>query len=183
MSDATDRHFERRRKVLDEHRAIAWDYDGTLYRGVNSSFFWRYIEATPNTAHAIVTFRGVEQTSDLDGWRGSIVCCPAGLWEAYKGAGIPAGSWFRAIDGTDAQRHAARLHCERRGIAPEHVTDFLMWKAKQAQRLGCTALVDDRPDLVMIGCEKNRIKFYDARSVVFGWPDKSLKNIGSFQPN
>lgn len=133
-----------RNESLDPHEAIAWDVDQTLINGPNSEFFCRYIRGNPHKRHFVVTFRTphswAEQALEQIRENGvdprfisGVSSVPEHLFEAF------------------AQRHVT--------IDAARLLEFNHWKGMEAARLGCSVLVDDMEEHVILGCQRHRVKF------------------------
>jgi phosphoglycolate phosphatase-like HAD superfamily hydrolase len=129
--------------VLDSHKAIAWDIDGTLIDNVNSPFLRDYIRAHRGKRHHVVTHRRVGYGH---------------LTEAMlAGHGLTPG----IIAGVHYCPDAYRDAYEHNGD-PELVALFHAWKGAKAAELGCGILIDDVPDLCEAGCIATGVAFLNS---------------------
>lgn len=152
--------------------------DDTLVDGPNSSFFRRYIVQNPSKRHVIVTFRDEKWASKCkhelaahgvpDRLIERVAWCPYDLWKHYTMARPKVGEWV-AMPPQDF--HAARAICEGTLIDHDAVTEYLHWKGFMSHVLGCTALVDDLCDHVIMGCQKHGIALIDSHDAAFGLGD------------
>lgn len=146
--------------ILDQHRAIGWDFDNTLIDHPSSPEIHRYIRAHPEKRHLIVTFRSF-------GWQDRVWSSLA----AYPGA--PGRECFAGLVNMDDARFVpavpeegahvehARAHDAIRLIEGKllitDVDSYLEWKGLMCRELGLTILVDDKPEHVLAGCAKHGI--------------------------
>lgn len=148
--------------LLNSHQTIAWDMDGTLVDGPNSTFFRQYITATPHKTHHIVTFRDQKWANRIPdeltmvGFDTKHIVkihpCPSELWLAYV-----------TRDRTPVGHPSLAL-----------ADEYLHWKGKVAKKLGCTVLIDDMVDHVIKGCIFYGVEFQDANNPSFSRRDHSL---------
>lgn len=122
---------------LDKHEIIAWDFDGTLVNGINSQEYREYIIAHPEKKHFIVTFRN------------SIMA----LTIPYELSEV--GFNFKHITGV-------MTNPTGESVADETVATY---KARAAEFVGATILVDDMPEAASAGCSERNIVFMDANNL------------------
>ena len=155
-------------EVLDQHDIIAWDMDQTLIDGPNSAFYRSYIASTPNKQHHILTFRNHSWAKDIRkelhqsgldtrNLIKSISNCPDIVHNAFM------VDQFNRDHGRELD---SLFWANRNNITTaafeKHVANFPLWKGKQCHKIGATILVDDKPELVIAGCEKYGIAFLNA---------------------
>jgi hypothetical protein len=142
--------------LLDIHDAIAWDVDETLLNGPNSSFFRNYIAASPHERHFLVTFRTPRSWAE----DALIELARVGLNPKHIAgvSSIPDQLW---------EAYASRKHAYDENL----VGQFFRWKGMEAARLGCTVLVDDLIDAVILGCTEHKIELIDSYHEAFGLLD------------
>lgn len=123
---------------LKKHTNIALDFDETLIGSKYSKYLWNFIEDNPDKNYWIVTFRS-----------GSLAD-PGLLWLS-----LLEESGNRILD----------THFKGYVFCPDGLSsDFeklIHWKGEVCKKIGCTVIVDDRPDWVYPGCEVNDIVFID----------------------
>ncbi len=134
------------REILERHKRIAWDIDGTLLGGPNSAFFRDYIQTHREHEHHLVTFRNPAVVQDTfrelarngisHAHIASLTNCPPHLW--------------RALASPDDSPNSADRD------------EALGWKGKVASGKRCTILVDDLADYVATGCARHGVEFLDA---------------------
>lgn len=144
---------------FNPHQRIAWDMDGTLIGGPNSQRFRRYIARTPEKQHCVVTFRDRAWAGQIRGELGalgldpnliaSVENCPELLHDIYMASRNPAS-------------------CAPKALADHAARQFVRWKGRKARELGCTILVDDLADWVVLGCQENGVAFLDATLELVG---------------
>lgn len=133
--------------LLDHHTNIAWDIDGTLINGPNSSMFRQYIINHPEKTHYLVTFR------DFD-W----------AQQAYQEL---------APHGISREMIAGIMDCPHKlqDGSPNSLAYYMEWKGKVSAEIGCTVLVDDMDYMVMSGCLAHGVTFVHSHDPAFGHPD------------
>jgi hypothetical protein len=154
--------------ILNNHKAIGIDIDGTLINGVYSNKLQRWVEFFHDEIDMhLITFRDDEDVRYVDRDLGEV--------------GIPL-DWFKGVHNIPAEiidpfnkynqlfrkavdRGAAKLE---RALAYHKVsyTDWRkidqearMWKGYKCHELGLTALIDDLPNMVLDGCEAYEIEY------------------------
>jgi hypothetical protein len=144
---------------LENHDAIAWDFDGTLYRHPKSPAMHRFILDHPSTRHVIVTFRSHGMQHDI--WD---------LLDAAYGAASPTRDHFESvlnIADEIYERFAEQDRIRRmrklagQSDAPPHPdeTAYTEWKGRICREHGLTVLVDDKIEHTLEGCEKAGVCF------------------------
>ena len=138
--------------VLDVHRAIAWDIDGTLIDGGSSGFLRAYILAHPGRSHHVVTHRRARYAADTEA--------------TLARHGLPREALAGIHYCPDAYRDAYEA-----GGPAESVALFHAWKGATAAALGCGLLVDDAPDMCEAGCRSAGVAFLNSWSPSLCGPD------------
>lgn len=144
--------------LLDQHDAIAWDFDGTLHGHHRSEAMHRYILDHSEKRHVIVTFRSHGMQHDI--WD---------LLADYSGT-VPTREHFDGvlnISDEMYERFATQDRIRRmRKLAgqpddPPHAdeTAYVEWKGRICRQHGLTVLVDDKIDHTEAGCRKFGICF------------------------
>jgi hypothetical protein len=144
---------------LAPHQIIAWDMDGTLIDGRNSACFRTYIATHPEKQHHVITFRDRTWADQIMGELGalgldssliaSVENCPELLHDIYQISRNPAS-------------------CAPKALADHAARQFVRWKGRKARELGCTILVDDLAEWVVVGCQENDVTFLDATLELIG---------------
>ena len=145
--------------LLDQHDAIAWDFDGTLHRHPRSAAMHRYILEHPEKRHVIVTFRSHGMQHDI--WA---------LLDGLYGPDAPAKEDFEGvlnISDEMYERFAAQERIRRmRKLAgqsddPPHADEiaYVEWKGRICKQHGLTVLVDDKIEHTEDGCLRLGICF------------------------
>lgn len=142
--------------------------DQTLIDGPNSEFYRAYIASTPNKQHHILTFRSHSWANDI--------------WEELNRCGLNSQRLIKSVSNCPDIMHDSfmvdqhnrehgreldtLLWIMQSGLTDDqfmkYVEDFPFWKGKMCHEIGATILVDDKPELVIHGCEKYKIAFLDA---------------------
>lgn len=141
--------------ILDHHRAIAWDWDGTLSGGANSERFRAYIAAHPEKRHHVITFRR-RMSARL-------------VWLELRRLGLDPRLIASVENCPEPLHDMFMLHASGEVKIPKHLVGraihaFQSWKGRRARELECTILVDDMADWVVVGCRENRVEFLDANA-------------------
>jgi hypothetical protein len=144
---------------LDLHQKIGWDMDGTLIQGPNADLFRAYIVAHPEKRHHVITFRDREWAKVIHHELALVGLDPA-LIASVENCPEPLHDMFM-------------LSREPGNVVPKVVADravhgFLRWKGRRAGELGCTILVDDMTEWVVLGCQENGVTFLDANVELVG---------------
>lgn len=157
-------------KILDAHDRIAWDMDGTLFKGPsaeapNAQFFLEYIRSTPHKHHHVITFRDRIWANKA--------------WTELRLSGLDI-NLIKSVQSCPEPVHECFMIQKSFGHHPDHrkiyksvtpLTDdefdynaylFKKWKGERAFALGCTILVDDMPNWVIEGCQQYGIEFLHA---------------------
>lgn len=145
--------------LLDSHKVIAWDMDGTLVGGANSEFFRAYILAHPEKEHHIVTFR----TGASPRFGKSKLWKDDAIHELLDhGVALDTISATHGIpDELFDQISSKRL------IVPGTHDAALYWKAAKSKEIGATVLIDDLVAWTEEGCRYHGIAFIDANDEAF----------------
>jgi hypothetical protein len=154
------------RHLLDEHRVIAWDMDGTLIEGPNSAFFREYIATRRDKEHHVVTFRTPQRWVDE-------------VYDELAGFGIRR-DWLAGVHGVpvDLYHAYAQQHSFHQ---PDKVNAFVRWKGLKAKEIGATVLIDDMHDLVVHGCNDHGVCFLHAHAEGFLVRDTSEPLMDDFE--
>ena len=139
---------------LDRYEKIGCDFDGTLIDHPNSSLMHRYILDHPEKVHFIVTFRthGMQRTVFPEM---SMMYPDAPTKNHFADLfNIEDKAWERFMV-LDRERLAGLRHGE---LLPWELY-YITWKGSICKQNGIGVLIDDRPELVVPGCEKHGIAF------------------------
>lgn len=132
--------------LLDQHEAIGWDFDGTLWNHQRASLMWDYIKSHPEKKHYIVTFRS--------GWRNGKRWAEDGCWDDLIrcGSELTADHFVEIINMDDEtfDLHGARI--SPGGIYLDVSDTYKEWKGLACSQNGITVLIDDNPDHTLSGC-------------------------------
>ena len=134
--------------------AIAWDFDGTLIEHPRSSLFHRFIIETPDKRHAILTFRthGMQNSMFREMRRMYPQSPGPECFFARRNIADRAWEEFNKVD-------QLRLFNHQKGPLTPWEVYYREWKGLTCRELALPVLVDDRPDQVLLGCEKFGIAF------------------------
>ena len=147
--------------TLQKHSVISWDMDQTLVNGPNSAYFRDYIARHPEKEHHIVTFRNRSWAEkiplELESYDfnikhfSGIHYCPEEIHDSYmiRNSDISIANFlfYRDITKEEFDRN---------------VQLFPYWKGLQSKKIGASVLVDDMPEMVLLGCKEHGIEFLHA---------------------
>lgn len=139
--------------ILEEHDAIGWDFDGTLYDHKASEAMHRFILEHPEKRHVIVTFRthGIQHRVFEE------------LAQYPKAPKPDAFDGVLNIEDVAWEKFSRNRHARSRGEIGPALTEeeiyYLDWKGATCAKHGLTVLVDDMVDRVRDGCEKNGVVY------------------------
>jgi len=151
---------------LHNHEKIAIDFDDTLVGHRNSPLLWKFIRDNHLVKEFhIITFRSGNWADEgvlieemihesnqtvLPYMINSISFCNDGLYENFS------------LIQTSRKQTDTMVPTI---ILPEE-TNFYDWKAIRSKELGCTIIVDDRPNWVENGCKKHGVMFVDTADLL-----------------
>jgi hypothetical protein len=146
--------------ILDQHSAIAWDFDNTLVDHAKSEAIHKYIRRHPEKRHVIVTFRSFGWQHEI--WEILAKYLDAPPREAFDGLiNIDDGRFYPAEPTAGPHVDHARLHDALRTINDRvfitDVASYIEWKGGVCREHGLTVLVDDMREHVIAGCERHGI--------------------------
>ena len=133
--------------ILDKHKAIGWDVDGTLFQHPKSSAMHTYILAHPEKKHVIVTHRS-------HGWEKVIF---RELAAHYKHA--PTAADFDAVINVEDEVYENFAISQRSpgGLILPDYSRYIEWKGMMCKQHGLTVLVDDNFPHTKQGCDLHGI--------------------------
>lgn len=159
--------------ILDNHNVIFWDFDETLWNGVNSEFYQRYVKNNPHKYHYIITFRTKNQA--------------ASLWKELEEDGIIDKSningLFYAPDSLYIQKQffpEVLQGINHKTVKKDDIDDILLkynitwekfyeandiihrWKPSICKTVGGTILIDDLSHIVKDDCDKLDIEYLNS---------------------
>lgn len=160
---------------LNRHKAVGIDIDGTLINGINSNALQRWIEAYHDEIEFhLITFRDSEDVKQAP----DDIMMGRGEMKWFKGLhSIPAEiidpfNWnyvHIAVALRNGQIAKAKRTLAHRGVPWEEWIDIdakaREWKGLKCKELGLTAMIDDIPTMVLPGCEKHGIEFFNVNSL------------------
>lgn len=141
--------------ILDQHDAIAWDFDGTLWGGPLATLMHEYIRQNQHKRHVIMTFRSGKRNKRV--WAEMVWDDLAGSYENPV-----TREHFEGVINMDEETF--ELNCVRRspgGIILDATDIYREWKGMMCAKHGFTLLVDDNPDHTKPGCDKYGIAYVD----------------------
>lgn len=133
-------------------QAIGWDFDGTLIDHPAARLMHRFIRATPERRHVIITFRTGGMLRDL-----------GRDLRRYRSA--PPMSAFESVHAIDHEAWEQFMMAEwqrKAGILKGPITEiedtYVNWKGQQCRELGVPVLIDDNLPHTKPGCERYGIR-------------------------
>jgi hypothetical protein len=149
---------------LGKHRKLALDLDGTLIDGAASATLTNYVKNHPDKTFSIVTFRAPQQSVTIP--------------EELLDNGLSVAMFQRIIsmpqrlvmdfeEDQQMRRNASLPRLETIGqdeLLPGEFK-FMHWKGYITNKLGATALVDDMPFFVALGCKKFGVALIDVATI------------------
>lgn len=146
-------------KILDEHEAIAWDFDGTLFDHRYSHKMHDYIRAHPEKKHVIVTFRSGLATNGKP-WVDKV-------WEElgqYQNP-LTKDHFHSVINMSEETFDTHGSKWRPGGIIIDATAYYTEWKGQMCHENGLTVLVDDNGDHTIPGCTKYGIVYIDPENL------------------
>lgn len=153
---------------LDSHTVIAWDMDRTLIGGPKSLEWRQYLLGRRDAVHHVITFRTgpskIPGREHLQTWVDDVS-------DQLEAHGVPrdriAGvhgipPHIFAAYGMDPRYRADDVHHPEVQKFLSEQLELREWKGKKAHELGATVLIDDMPDMVLLGCLRYGVRFVNS---------------------
>lgn len=137
-------------EILDQHKIIGIDFDGTLIEHPRSKVLQQYIiDHQGDKEFHLITFRthGMRERISLD------------LQISTEGTKVPLTlAHFTTINAIADAAWEKRILLERQGLMDyETGREYFGWKAMTCEKLGCTLMVDDMIDMIGNYCTEKKI--------------------------
>lgn len=135
--------------------AIAWDFDGVLIDHPKAPLFHQYIKEHRDQRHFVITFRS-------HGWQKTIF---RELRARYQSNAPDRSDFTKVINIENRAWERFNLVAMQRRLTNSiaQLTSsevyYFEWKGMMCDKHHVPVLIDDRPDQVMLGCQKYNIVF------------------------
>ena len=143
---------------LKEHDKIGIDIDHTLISENPQKEFLRkfIIENQGKIDFFLITFRSPLSTDkDNYEWIDRVYKDIKKDWPEYK------TEYFKGLYGVPKHLEKARKTWYNGFGITKELFEYLEWKGKMCHELGATALVDDMYDMVINGCSKYNVEYFN----------------------